>query len=98
MHMLLRKLLVITAALAGAITFMPTAASARGVRGGRGRGWGWGGAASGLRTGPGRRGAALGVARDLGWDRAAAQRLVGVPAPPQSLWVSDRRGVMPAQG
>ena len=53
--MILRKMLVIIAALAGAITFVPTAASARGFRGGRG--WGWGGAAVGLGVGLGLAGA-----------------------------------------
>jgi len=54
--MLLRKMLVIIAALAGAITFVPSAASARGFRGG-GRGFGWGGAAIGLGVGLGLAGA-----------------------------------------
>ena len=54
-----RKMMLIFAALAGAITFVPLSASARG-RGGRGggRGLGWGGAAVGVRLGLGFVGAA----------------------------------------
>ena len=48
--MSLRKIMLIVAALAGAITFVPSGASARG-RGGRG--WGWGGPAIGLGVGLG---------------------------------------------
>ena len=54
--MLWRKIVVIVAAMAGAITFAPSSASARGFRGG-GRGWGWGGPAIGLGIGLGIAGA-----------------------------------------
>ena len=53
--MFLRKMLLVVAALAGAVTFVPTAASARGFRGGRG--FGWGGPAIGLGIGLGLAGA-----------------------------------------
>jgi hypothetical protein len=54
-----RKMMLIFAALAGAITFVPLSASARG-RGGRGggRGLGWGGTAVGVGLGLGFVGAA----------------------------------------
>jgi hypothetical protein len=42
-----RKVVAIVAAMAGAVTFVPSRASARGFRGG-GRGWGWSGPAIGL--------------------------------------------------
>jgi len=49
-----RRMMLILAALAGAITFVPSSAAARGRGGwGRGRGFGWSGAAVGVGLGLG---------------------------------------------
>lgn len=91
--MFLRKMLVIIAALAGAITFVPSGASARGFRGGRG--WGWGGPAIGLGIGLGLAGAYGGYygypAYGYGYGGCWRRAVVDTPYGPRvrRIWVCD---------
>jgi hypothetical protein len=85
-----RKMLLIVAALAGAITFAPSSASAQRGRGRRG--WGWGGPAIGLGIGLGLAGAgyygAYGYPAHRGcWRRAVVETPYGPRV--RRIWVCN---------
>ena len=88
---MVRKMLLVIAALAGAaVMFAPTGASARGFRG-RGRGFGWGGPAIGFGLGLGLAGAYPYYGYPYGYYRGGCWRRVIVNTPygprPRRVWV-----------